>query len=66
MIEYDYIDELLEQHFDGELELEELEPTELNLVLARLQEIAAYKALEGFESVCQGRTVSIVMNPSIH
>ena len=45
----DYIDEILEEHFAGRLELEELDQAELNLVLERLGEMAEVKILEGFD-----------------
>jgi hypothetical protein len=61
----DYVDELLEQHFAGELELEELEESELEMVLDRLEEMAQLKILDGFDEKLLVGTVHL-SSVSIH
>ena len=45
----DYIDEIIVDYMEGNFDLEELDPAELDLVVTRLQEVAHDKLLEGFE-----------------
>lgn len=61
----DYIDEILEEHFAGNLELEELDQAELNLVLERLNEMAEVKILDGFDEKFYTGTIHIA-STSIH
>lgn len=62
----DYIDEMLVEHLEGRLELEELDLDEVNLVLERVNELAIYKALHGFEAELEGRLITLPMQASIH
>jgi hypothetical protein len=62
----DYIDEMLVEHLEGRLELEELDLPELNLIINRINELAIYKALHGFESELKGRLITLPMQASIH
>ena len=62
----DYIDEMLVEHLEGRLELEELDLPELNLIIDRINELAIYKALHGFETELDGRLVTLPMQASIH
>lgn len=54
----DYIDEIIVDYMDGNFDLEELDQSELDLVVARLQEVAHDKLLEGFD-LTQGSVVHI-------
>lgn len=54
----DYIDEIIVDYMEGNFDLEELEQADLDLVVARLQEIAHEKLLEGFD-LTQGSVVHI-------
>ena len=62
----DYIDEMLVEHLEGRLELEELDLPELNLIINRINELAIYKALHGFESELKGRVITLPVQASIH
>lgn len=62
----DYIDEMLVEHLEGRLELEELDLPELNLIINRINELAIYKALHGFESELKGRLITLPIQASIH
>ena len=61
----DYIDEILEEHFAGRLELEELDQQDLELVLERLGEMAEVKILEGFDKTQFPKTIHIA-STAIH
>lgn len=54
----DYIDEIIVDYMDGNFDLGELEQAELDLVVARLQEVAHDKLLEGFD-LTEGSVVHI-------
>ena len=54
----DYIDEIIVDYMDGNLALEELDPAELDLVVARLEEVAHEKLLDGFD-LAEGSVVHI-------
>jgi hypothetical protein len=62
----DYIDEMLVDHLEDRLELEELDLPELNLIINRINELAIYKALHGFESELKGRLITLPVQASIH
>ena len=61
-----YIDEMLVEHLEGRLELEELDLPELNLIINRINELAIYKALHGFEAELEGRLITLPVQASIH
>ena len=62
----DYIDEMLVDHLEDRLELEELDLPELNLIINRINELAIYKALHGFEAELEGRVITLPVQASIH
>ena len=62
----DYIDEMLVDHLEDRLELEELDLPELNLIINRINELAIYKALHGFEAELEGRLITLPVQASIH
>jgi hypothetical protein len=62
----DYIDQMLVEHLQGRLELKELDSTELNLILSRINELVIYKALSGFDAELSGRLVSLPECPTVH
>lgn len=62
----DYIDEMLVEHLEDRLELEELDLPELNLIINRINELAIYKALHGFEAELEGRLITLPVQASIH
>ena len=62
----DPVDELLVEYFNGNLELEELELTELQQIIKRLQVMVAVKATEGFEEAIAGHIVHVPLITNVH
>ena len=62
----DPADEMLADYFNGNLELEELELTELQQIIQRLQIMVAVKATEGFEEAIAGHIVHVPLITNVH